>query len=241
MMVRSLLFLSGLAGVTTCCRAQVTPEWTWIPSLQLTCRDGSPTGIGLRHQDKSPSATANPGLMIFLEGGGVCVNALTCGADNPASWSQANFNTWKAMSGYQGMFSLSTSAFPPNPFATWIHVYVPYCSGDLHGGMKSNVAIPGVAGIQTYQGYDNIRKVMAYLRNIYLNGTATDVSDVALVGNSAGAAGVLLNYEQVADVVAGPIIDIADASPIMYVSALCACFLQIAYVLGPTWNFLHQT
>jgi hypothetical protein len=89
--------------------------------------------------------------------------------------------------------------------------------------MKSNVAIPGVAGTQTYQGYDNTRKVMAYLRNIYLNGTATDVSDVALVGNSAGAAGVLLNYEQVADVVAGPLIGIADAPPIMYVSASCAC------------------
>jgi hypothetical protein len=178
--------------------------------------------------------------MIFLEGGGFCVDAISC-ADNAASWSQAKFDYWKAENGYQGIFSLSTSVFPPNPFATWIHVFVPYCSGDLHGGMKSNVAIPGVAGTQTYQGYDNIRKVMAYLRNIYLNGTATDVSDVALIGNSAGAAGVLLNYEQVADVVAGPLIGITDGSPIMYVASSCACSLQIANMLGPTWNFIHQT
>jgi hypothetical protein len=102
MMIRSLLFLSGLAGIATCSRAQVTPEWTWIPGLQLTCRDGSTTGIGLRHQDKSPSATANPGLMIYLEGGGFCVDALSC-AGNAASWSQTDFDGWKRENGDQGI------------------------------------------------------------------------------------------------------------------------------------------
>ena len=52
-------------------------KWTWVPVPGSHCRDGSATGFGINVNPASKN------LMIFLEGGGACFNALTCGM-NPA-------------------------------------------------------------------------------------------------------------------------------------------------------------
>src|SRR5688500_7173639 len=51
--------------------------WTWVPIEGTYCRDGSPAGIGLRtHVD-------GPGLVLFMQGGGGCINAETCDMNRP--------------------------------------------------------------------------------------------------------------------------------------------------------------
>src|SRR5215471_1057250 len=54
--------------------SKLTPQtWTWIPVDGAICRDGSKTGFGVS------VGTETDKLMIYLEGGGACFNALTCG------------------------------------------------------------------------------------------------------------------------------------------------------------------
>ena len=105
-------------------------SWTWIPLQDTLCRDGSKTGIGVR---LLPDASA---VMIYLQGGGACYDAKSCeqNANAPIAgqnFSRAKFDDWVKTLGNQGVFNTEN---PSNPVARWNHVYVPYCTGDLHGG-----------------------------------------------------------------------------------------------------------
>jgi len=105
--------------------------------------------------------------------------------------------------------------------ALWTHVYVPYCSGDLHAGLNENVVVSGVVEPQTFLGYQNIAKVVDYLKPLYPN-----VVDVALAGASAGGFGVLFNYEQVAKNFEKPVVGIIDSAPIIpeFAGIRTSCF-----------------
>lgn len=215
--LHSLVFFFALLAL---CRS--AEQWSWIaagPSsgVNLTCRDGSSTGLGVR-----PGTTADTALVIYLQGGGACYDAASCAgnANAPvagARWSRQDFEGWRDAFGDQGIFNTND---PSNPVAGWTHVYVPYCSGDLHGGLKTNAAVPGVAEPQTFLGFQNIASVIAYLKPLYPN-----VVDVALVGASAGGFGVLINYEQVAEAF-GSVVGIVDAAPIIpeFAGIRTACF-----------------
>src|ERR1700760_689819 len=47
----------------------VEGTWTWIDFPNTTCRDGSPSGIGVIKNSASTK------LMIYLEGGGACFDS----------------------------------------------------------------------------------------------------------------------------------------------------------------------
>ena len=124
-------------------------EWAWIPRDDTFCRDGSTTGIGLR---LLPDAKA---VMIYLQGGGACYDAQSCAENKSApiageNFSQDKFQAWVTTLGNQGVFNTTN---PSNPVARWNHVYIPYCTGDLHGGERTNVNVPGVTGEQQFVGY----------------------------------------------------------------------------------------
>jgi hypothetical protein len=117
--------------------ASLTPNtWTWIPVAGAICRDGSPTGMGIN------LGTATDKLMIYLEGGGACFNALTCGM-NPASYGKALFDTQfvgaSASHNNVGILSRSDAA---NAVKDWNFVYVPYCTGDVHAGDFPDQTVP---------------------------------------------------------------------------------------------------
>ena len=94
------------------------------------CRDGSSTGFGI-----NPS-NASKKLMIFLEGGGACFNAVTC-LVNPSAFSGNNYTGSSA-----GIFNRADIA---NPVKDWNFVDVPYCTGDVHAGNNPNGSVPGQA------------------------------------------------------------------------------------------------
>ena len=119
--------------------------WQFVPVQGAMCRDGSATGFGV---------SANPAsknLMIYLEGGGACFNALTCGL-NAKSFSESDFNACVTGSsaascatspsiagGGAGIFDRTDAT---NPMADWNFVYVPFCTGDVHAGDKTNARSP---------------------------------------------------------------------------------------------------
>ncbi len=197
--------------------ASAIGQWHWIPRPDTVCRDGSTTGFGVR---LLPDAK---GVMIYLQGGGACYDAQSCAENAGApiageNFSEAKFNAWVEQLGDQGIFN---TTHPSNPVARWNHVYIPYCTGDLHGGVRENAAVDGVNGRQQFVGHRNLQNDLKLLAPFFRT-----AQDVALVGASAGGAGVLLNYPQVVNAFDGrSVAALVDSAPIIPESAIrTSCF-----------------
>jgi len=192
-------------------------EWAWIPRSDTQCRDGSTTGIGVR---LLPDASA---VMIYLQGGGACYDADSCAqnANTPIAgenFSREDFFDWVTTLGDQGIFNTTN---PTNPVARWNHIYVPYCTGDLHGGTKGNANVPGVTAPQQFVGYRNVENILKVVAPYFQN-----AEDIALVGASAGGVGVLINYPQVVEAFDGrSVAAFVDSAPVIPESAIkTSCF-----------------
>jgi hypothetical protein len=149
-------------------------QWQWVDFPDALCRDGSTTGIGVRYG-------TGDGLVIYFQGGGACFNALTC-ANNPARFGANDF-TGPSF----GIFDPG----PDNPVGDWTHVFIPYCTGDVHAGNRPDQQ--SEAGIQQFVGY---RNVTAYLERIVP--TFKGVGHVLVTGMSAGGYGAAFNYDRIA-------------------------------------------
>ncbi len=190
----------------------LTPgSWTWVDIAGTQCRDGSATGIGVR-----PAATTSNKLMIFLEGGGACFNTTTCGT-NPSTYGSAQFASFGSGEGSTGIFSTTDTA---NAVKDWNMVYVPYCTGDIHGGSKPNGAVTGEPTTQQFVGYDNMTRDLERIVP-----TFTSLSQVLLTGQSGGGFGAALNYVQTTRAFGSgvPIALIDDSGPLMTNPELAAC------------------
>jgi hypothetical protein len=122
------------------------------------------------------------------------------------------------MFGNQGVFNTQN---PSNPVARWNHVYVPYCTGDLHGGDRENAVVPGVPGTQQFVGHRNLHNILKRVAREF-----KDAEDVALIGASAGGFGVLINYPQVVEAFGGrSVAALVDSAPVIPESAIkTSCF-----------------
>lgn len=160
----------GLTPLPITGTAISTPDktWTWVDFPNTKCRDGSMAGIGIRRNNASKD------LIIFLEGGGACFDDVTCLA-NPG-----NADIWKA----EPKGGILNPADANNPLKDWNLVYVPYCTGDVHAGTRSDVMVSGLFPKEQFVGYLNMEK---YLQRIVP--TFPDPSRVLLTGISAGGFG----------------------------------------------------
>jgi hypothetical protein len=195
--------------------ALATPgRWTWIPIPGSTCRDGSPTGIGVKLR---PGATR---LFVYLEAGGACFNAETC-RTNAARFGADEFAVFARGAGNAALFSDDAA----NPLATWHQIYVPYCTGDVHGGTRTGVDVPGGPAQQQFVGHQNVERAVLVLRGAL--GAAFD--QVLLGGSSAGSFGTFINYATVADAFdASPVFQLADSGPVVRDdAALSPCLEQL--------------
>ncbi|MEZ4339849.1 MAG: pectin acetylesterase-family hydrolase [Sandaracinaceae bacterium] len=155
--------------------------WTWVGFDTAVCMNGSATGIGV---NINPGSTR---LLILLEGGGACFDTVSClGAANGDGYDESKFTTDVSGVLQRGILDRSDAA---NPFADWSFVYVPYCTGDVHGGQNTS----GLGG-RYFLGYQNFSW---YLTRIIP--TFPDVTEVVLAGRSAGGLGTVVNYPQTAE------------------------------------------
>lgn len=160
----------GLTPLTITGTPISTPDktWTWIDFPDTKCRDGSKAGIGIRRNNASKD------LMIFLEGGGACFDDVTCLA-NPG-----NADIWKT----EPKGGILNPADANNPLKDWNLVYIPYCTGDVHAGTRSDVRVSGLFPKEQFVGYLNMEK---YLQRIVPS--FPDPARVLLTGISAGGFG----------------------------------------------------
>lgn len=186
----TLLFASVPLGLTACGDDEdKTPiespseSWTWVDVPGTACGNGEETGIGVNPTDASDD------LYIYMQGGGACWDEQTCfvlrSASNLTSgYKQAQFQNDSTRNA--SMFNRTQGT---NPFRAMSYVFVPYCTGDVHGG----------SAVQTYGSrqvhHKGASNVEAWLPKLV--STFPDVKRVFLAGSSAGAFGAQLNYERV--------------------------------------------
>jgi hypothetical protein len=153
--------------------------WTEVSFPNTQCRDGSPAGIRVNLNPDSNK------LMIYFQGGGACHSPWSCSFGNPANIPGA-----RTLDGpMKGIFERRAD----NPVGDWNWVYIPYCTGDVHGGNNDNGTYTDGGAVQHYVGYKNVEKFLERIVPTFPN-----VTHVLQTGSSAGGFGAGLNAALVA-------------------------------------------
>lgn len=193
--IATLFFFTGCAEeetppteVSLQSAAENPGTWTWIGKEEMLARDGSTTGYLANLESNSRK------LVIYLQGGGACFNALTCD-QNPSRFNTADANSFIQNNPNPLFFKRSTGE---NPFSDWNFIFVPYSTGDVHAGinMEANVPNSGPAN-QKMVGYNNFTVILEDLLE-YFNGDLSP-TDIIVTGSSAGSFGAYLNFYQTAE------------------------------------------
>jgi len=124
---------AGLLLVLALTAPPLQAQWQTIePGGDTVCSDGSPYRFFVHSGDPSR-------LVVEFEGGGACWSAETCASDVYKRRVDIGPEEAQSQGLLQGIYDREN---PQNPIREWTHVYVPYCSADIHWGLKD----------QTYQG-----------------------------------------------------------------------------------------
>jgi Pectinacetylesterase len=183
--------------------------WTWIPFPDTTCTDAvgqssgayqfstSATGLAI-----SWGAETSTDVVVFLQGGGACWDFVTCGGAAtlglPKLASTGPFGPEQFAANIYAKYPNSwvrREKLPPSLSQATI-VFVPYCTGDVHGGDKVTTYTPppllglGLPSITWHHvGHANI---LAFLKR--LGPTFPSPGKLVVAGSSAGGFGSLSNY-----------------------------------------------
>lgn len=82
-------------------------------------------------------------VVVEFRGGGACWNAVTCFPDAKLFEEQANPEPW--VSDETKAVGIYDHSRDDNPFKDWHHVYIAYCTGDVHWGNAKQTYMPGGA------------------------------------------------------------------------------------------------
>lgn len=203
----------------------ITPnEFVWVPRESLLSRNGQSMGYGAKLNTDSDK------LIIFLDGGGACFNGLTC-SFNLDSFSETDF--YNRLNSETSLLINQNS--DQNQFAEWNFIFVPYATGDVHSGSVNQVNISNDGPEnQSMVGANNLSLILNNLSAYF--GAVNPLSEVVLAGSSAGAFGVLANYVQVKETIAGniPTTCIVDAGQLFLDSNLLTPCLENQW--QNSWN-----
>lgn len=170
--------------------ADVTPPEPTLPALEdgwtfvetggeTVCSRGTEFFFLVR------KGTVNKVVVEFM-GGGACWNAQTCGFANAIFNEDIAFlkSMWGADSIAPGIYDHEN---PDNPFKDWYHIFIPYCTGDIHWG-DAVVEYGSGDGAFTlhHKGAVNTRAVLDWMGE---NFSAPE--QIFVTGCSAGAYGAL--------------------------------------------------
>lgn len=159
-------------------------QWVWIDHPEMRCSKGEDGGFAVNFTTESRE------LVIYLQGGGICYDELTCLAGG-ARTSVGADPVRTALDGpvrdMRGIFNRSDEK---NPFRNANFVVVPHCTGDHHTG--NQVSEYGNSEFH-HVGYTNITRMLERVVP-----TFADASRVTLSGFSAGGVGITANYHQLA-------------------------------------------
>jgi len=159
-------------------------SWSWVEFPDSSCDEGTPTGIAV-------NPGTGPDLLVFLDGGGACWDYLTCYSLNLAKHGPVGLAQFQARLQNELPGSILDRSLAGNPYADATLVFVPYCTGDIHGGDKVATYTLG-ADVRTHRHVGR-RNLIAFLRRIAPTWPAP--RQLAVAGSSAGGFGSVINYE----------------------------------------------
>lgn len=180
-------------------------EWTWVPFADAFCTDAIPDALGRYRFGRSTTGLAvNWGpvtgrdLIVFLQGGGACWDFFTCGGAAPLLDKTAGAGPFGPEEFARDVYDKYPSSWirranlPPAMRDATI-VFVPYCTGDVHGGDRVATypsLLPDAPAVTWHHvGRAN---VAAFLTR--LGPTFPDPAKLVVAGASAGGFGALANY-----------------------------------------------
>lgn len=142
-------------------------------------------------------------LFLYFQGGGACIDNLTCNYALQCSVNGGTFNS-NARAASTGILNRTD---PDNMFADWNIVHLPYCTGDLHIGNKVNGSTE--SGVEAFLGFTGCLKKNMNIHQVgYLNTMAVlkwtlanypDPEHLIIGGSSAGALAAQILSGYVAD------------------------------------------
>ncbi len=148
-------------------------EWEQVEApADCECSDGTPFHYWIRRADPTK-------VVYFLEGGGACFDAATCGPASTTFTRNLVDRGSATAPAAGGIFALQDDR---NPFADWSMVFVPYCTGDLHLGAKTHDYGDGV--VIQHKGAINAGAALDAAADAF-----PDAEQVVVAGSSAGSAG----------------------------------------------------
>ena len=148
----------------------VDPATYWetvVAPADCMCGDGSEFQYFVRTADPTK-------VLFFMEGGGACFSAETCGPDSESYKKDVGEGP---LGGATGIFDFAN---PANPFADYSVVFVPYCTGDVHIGNTTTDYGDGV--VVNHNGYVNGTTALAAMVELF-----PDVTDLVVAGESGGS------------------------------------------------------
>jgi len=157
-----------------------------VQSKGARCLDGTPSG----YYFEAASAPANAtNWVFFLEGGGACWTYADCKQRSLSALGSSNY--WTATHTDTNNVLASNPSVNP-AWATWNHVYIPYCGGDVHSGQRTTTEWNELY----FAGYLSVRAVFDQLVSSQSLGKATHV---LLSGTSAGGIGAFVHADGLFD------------------------------------------
>lgn len=156
------------------------PGWNVLePGGDTVCSRGTPFRYFVR-----PGKVNK--LVVEFRGGGACWNDLTCGFAGSIFQEEADEDPWVTdESKASGIYDHSRD---DNPFKDWHHVYIPYCTGDIHWGNNTMSYGEGEKAFTIeHKGAVNVGAVLDWT---FENVTAPE--QVMVTGCSAGAYGSIM-------------------------------------------------
>jgi hypothetical protein len=140
-----------------------------VPGGDCHCADGGEFAFWERRADPTK-------VVFFLDGGGACYDATTCGflPEDPAyDWNVRGDDP----SQDGGILDMGRG---DNPFRDYSFVFVPSCTGDAHLGSATREYSPELT--VEHNGYVNGTVALGYLAETY-----PDAADVVVVGKTVGS------------------------------------------------------
>ena len=151
---------------------------TLAPGGDTICSDGSPYRFFVRQGD--------PGrLVVEFEGGGACWSDFTCSLEIYNRRITTDLEQARQAGMLRGIHDPDNRE---NPFRDWTHVYVPYCTGDLHWGSTTRpYSLGGQPFSVHHKGAANAGSALSWT---FAN--MPDPRQVLVTGCSAGGYGATL-------------------------------------------------
>ncbi len=170
--------LLGLVVLLALALAQVA-GWQAVPAPGGICSDGSPWRFYVSPGDPQK-------VVLDFQGGGACWDAATCRPGSPFYRQRVDLRELQLG---QGIYDRKN---PDNPFAGWTHIFIPYCTGDLHVGQTT----VDYGGFKVHhQGARNVTQALAYL---FRNHPRLEA--LLITGCSAGGYGAVFWAHQLLEV-----------------------------------------